>query len=75
MLENLVLPKRRYPCRVRDLASELGEKDGKILVDAANNPEWPYSGLQNALGKLGVVVSQSSLKKHRTQMCSCFRSL
>ena len=75
MLEGLTPPVRRYPCRVRDLALELGEKDGKILVDAAENPEWPYISLENALGKLGVTVSQSSIKKHRTKVCSCFRSI
>lgn len=73
MLESLVIPERKYPCRVRDVAAELDAKDAKILVDAAENPEWPYVALENALGKLGVTVSQSSIKKHRTKLCSCYR--
>jgi len=75
MLESLVIPKRRYPCRVRDVANELETKDAKILLEASENPEWPYIALEQALGKLGVTVSQSSIKKHRTKVCSCFRSM
>ncbi len=73
MLESLVIPERRYPCRVRDAAAELEPKDAQILIDAAENPEWPYVSLETALGKLGVTVSQSSIKKHRTKLCSCYR--
>jgi hypothetical protein len=75
MLESLQIPKRRYPCRVRDVADSLEVKDKDILLSAAENPEWPYIALENALGKLGVTVSQSSIKKHRTKVCSCFRSM
>jgi hypothetical protein len=75
MLESLQIPKRRYPCRVRDVADSLEAKDKEILLSAAENPEWPYIALENALGKLGVTVSQSSIKKHRTKVCSCFRSM
>jgi len=73
MLESLVIPERKYPCRVRDVASELDAKDSDILITAAENPDWPYVALENALGKLGVTVSQSSIKKHRTKLCSCYR--
>jgi hypothetical protein len=73
MLEGLKLPVRKYPCRVRDLALELSESDAKILVAAADNPDWPYVALENALAELGVTVSQSSIKKHRTKLCSCYR--
>ena len=73
MLESLVIPERNYPCRVRDVAADLDVKDKTILVEAAENPEWPYVALENALGKLGITVSQSSIKKHRTKVCSCYR--
>lgn len=75
MLESLVVPKRRYPCRVRDVAESLETKDKDILIAAVENPEWAYIALENALGKLGITVSQSSIKKHRTKVCSCFRSM
>ncbi len=74
MLEGLVLPQRVWPCRVRDVANELSAEDKKILLDAADNPEWPYLTLEQSLAKLGVAVSQQSLKKHRSKACSCFRS-
>jgi hypothetical protein len=73
MLEGLKPPVRQYPCRVRDLSLELDEKDGKILIESVNNPEWPYISLEKALAELGVTVSQSSIKKHRTKICSCYR--
>jgi len=73
MLEGLIPPVRQYPCRVRDLSVELGDKDGKILLESADNPEWPYIALEKALAGLGVTVSQSSIKKHRTKVCSCYR--
>lgn len=75
MLEGLALPKRKYPCRVRNVAEELDAKDKNILLDAVDNPEWPYVTLETALGKLGVTISQSSIKKHRTKVCSCYRSM
>lgn len=74
MLESLVLPERKYPCRVWDVAAELGGEDRMILLSAAENPEWPYIALEKELAKLGLTVSQSSIKKHRTRVCSCFRS-
>lgn len=74
MLEGLVVPKRKYPCRVRDVAQILDAKDAKILLDAADNPEWPYLTLEISLAKFGVTISQTSIRKHRTKLCSCFRS-
>lgn len=71
---NLTKPTRQYPCAVSNVAISLPEDDGKILLDAVNDPEWPYKSLEDALGKNGIVLSQGSIKKHRIKACSCFRS-
>jgi len=73
MLENLVIPAKKLPCRAATVASSLGDKDGKILMDAVMNPEWPISTLETSLRKLGVSLSDKSIKRHRTKACSCWK--
>ena len=74
MLEKLVKPERSYSCRVATLKLDLDEKDRKILEDAVMNLEWPIGTLENSLRNIGVVLSATSIKRHRTKACSCWKN-
>ena len=73
MLEDLFIPVKHTPCRVRTVKEEIPEKDALILEDAVMNPEWPCGTLQNALLNKGLVVSEKVIKKHREKRCSCWK--
>jgi hypothetical protein len=74
MLENLKIPIKNYTCRVATVLSELEDKDKKILADAVMSDEWPIGTLENSLRKLGVTLSGTSIKRHRTKGCSCWKA-
>lgn len=74
MLENLQIPKKQYSCRVKTLLTELDAKDQKILADAVMNLEWPIGTLENSLRELDIVLSGTSIKRHRTKACSCWKN-
>jgi len=71
LLDNLEPPKKVWPCRVRDAASELEPKDAKILMDAVMNKDWAYSTLENSLKDRGIQIGQQQIKRHRLGVCSC----
>lgn len=73
MLEDLRIPKRNMPCRVRTVESELTDKDKPIFLAAVMNPEWPYKTLSNELSKRGTKISDSAIKQHREKRCSCWK--
>ena len=73
MLEDLSLPIRKFPCKVRTVKSELSEKDAAILETAVMNPVWPCRTLENELSNKGVTVSEKSIKRHREKRCSCWK--
>jgi hypothetical protein len=74
MLEDLSLPIRQFPCRIRTAKTELSESDATILESAVMNPEWPCGTLQNQLASKGLAVSEKSIKKHREKRCSCWKT-
>lgn len=73
MLENLVIPQRSWPCKVKQVSESLTEVDRKIFVDAVMNPEWPLKTLENELNKRGLDISEAPIRKHRNKACACFR--
>ena len=73
MLEDLSLPNRKFPCKVRTVKSELSEKDAAILETAVMNPVWPCRTLENALSSKGIAVSEKTIKQHREKRCSCWK--
>jgi hypothetical protein len=73
MLEDLQLPKRNTPCRIRTIKAELSDKDKTIFETAVMNPEWPYKTLSNELYKRGTKVSDAAIKHHREKRCSCWK--
>lgn len=74
MLENLSIPEKQYPCRVKTVLIDLDAKDQKILTEAVMNPEWPINTLENSLREVNVVLSGKSIKRHRTKACSCWKN-
>jgi hypothetical protein len=73
MLEDLQLPKRNTPCRIRSIKAELSDKDKTIFETAVMSPEWPYKTLSNELYKRGTKVSDAAIKHHREKRCSCWK--
>ena len=73
MLEDLSLPVRQFPCRIRTVKSELSEQDAIILESAVMNPEWPCKTLQNELLKRDIKISDTAIKHHREKRCSCWK--
>ena len=71
LLSDLTPPARRWPCAVRTMIETLEPADAKILAEAVMNPEWKYLTLESALALKGIVLSQGSIKRHRTGLCSC----
>ena len=72
LLNGLTPPPRAYSCKVRTIASQLEEKDAKILINAVNNSElWPSRTLCNALQERGIQLSDLSITRHRKKLCSC----
>jgi hypothetical protein len=74
MLENLKPPPRTFSCRVATILETLDDKDKKILTDAVMNPEWQLLTLENSLRDLGIQLSASTIKRHRTKACSCWKN-
>jgi hypothetical protein len=73
MLEDLFIPVKHTPCRVRTVKEEIPEKDALILEDAVMNPEWPCKTLQNELLKRDIKISDTAIKHHREKRCSCWK--
>lgn len=73
MLEDLSVPVKQIPCRIRTLKEELSPKDAEILEAAVMNPEWGLKTLSNELAKRGAKASDSSIKRHREKACSCWK--
>jgi hypothetical protein len=76
MLEGLEpTTNRAYYCKVDELSKELEPKDYEILTNAiADRSKWSAKGLQNALRARGVSLADTTITKHRNQLCNCFRS-
>ena len=73
MLEDLKPPARTYPCKVSLIAEGLSQADRKIFLEAVDNPEWKYKTLQNELAKRGIVLVDTTIARHRSKNCGCYR--
>jgi hypothetical protein len=73
MLEDLKPPVRTYACKVKTIAEGLDAKDREILLTAVNSDEWAYKTLSNELGKRGIDILDTTIARHRTARCACFR--
>jgi len=72
MLEDMVAPDSRRPCKVRTIMNGLEESDQKILQKAINDEvAWKDAHLAKALVARGIQVGEGAFRKHRRQECSC----
>jgi hypothetical protein len=75
MLEGLTPPKSKAEyCKIDLMKKDLSEKDYKILLDAiANSDVWGAKTLSNALRAKGVSLADTTITRHRRQLCACHR--
>lgn len=75
MLEDLVPPKNKaIYCKINQILSELDDKDKAILNGALANVEaWSANSLSAELRKRGISVADTTITKHRTKTCACYR--
>jgi len=73
MLEDLELPKKVWPCKVRTLKADMSDKDAEILENVLLNPDWPIRTLSNELKKRDIEISETAIKSHREKRCSCWK--
>lgn len=73
MLEDLNIPQKPVPCKVRSISETIDQKDKEILLNAVMNPDWPMTTLARELLKRDIQVSEQSIRRHRTKVCSCWK--
>lgn len=72
LLEGMVPPVKRTPCRVRTILDELDASDKEILLTALGDViAWSNNGLARVLSQRGVIVTEKPIRKHRNGECSC----
>lgn len=73
MLEGLKPPPNKaYYCRVSQVLAELDQADQEILDQAiADYRSWPAKTLQKALRERGLTLADTTITKHRNQLCAC----
>lgn len=73
MLEDLNIPQKRVPCKVRTISETMSNQDKDILLNAVMNPEWPMTTLATELLKRDIQLSEQSIRRHRKKACSCWK--
>jgi hypothetical protein len=75
MLEGLTPPpnKAEY-CKIAQIIETLDPSDAKIFQEAVNNTElWGSRTLSTALRTRGVSIADTTITKHRSRGCACYR--
>jgi hypothetical protein len=73
ILKGLSKPVKIKTCHVAVRAAELGEEDGKILMNAVNDKNWGVYVLTVALAERGVTLSRTVIDRHRKGQCPCLK--
>jgi hypothetical protein len=73
MLENLTIRGRVWSCAVRTLLDSLSEADQQILRDNLVDPKISHNALAKALNEIGLVMADTTIRRHRVGECSCSR--
>jgi hypothetical protein len=73
MLENLNIKKRVWSCAIRTLLDSLSEADQQILRDNLVDPNISHNALAKALNEIGLVMADTTVRRHRVGECSCSR--
>ena len=72
MLEGLEKPQNKlFSCKVQEIAEELEAKDKGIFLTACDNPDWGAKTLSRELKIRGVVISDTTILRHRRRDCNC----
>jgi len=71
LLDDLEMPQKVWPCRVRTLHSEFDKKDQEIFEAAILDLNWKASTLSKALAVKGIIIAGSAITRHRQKECSC----
>lgn len=76
MLEGLTPPANKaIYCKVAQTMEGLEESDAKILQAALDDTaRWKNKTLANALRAKGLSLADTTIAKHRTKTCACYRS-
>jgi hypothetical protein len=76
MLEGLKPPQNKiYSCRVAQLLITLSTGDQEILGQAlADSMTWPAKTLSNALKERGLALADTTITKHRRNLCACSKA-
>lgn len=75
MLEGLTPPKNAAVyCRIDQLQEQMSDKDKEIFINAINDDKsWSANALSRALRQRGVSVADTTISKHRSKSCACYR--
>lgn len=72
MLEGLSRPEAKTGfCKVADVASRLLPNDGEILLAATQDHEWPAKALSRQLREREILISDTTILRHRRGECPC----
>ncbi len=77
MLEGMTPPRSKAVfCKIKDTAEALEPDDSAIFMQAVDSPElWAANTLSKQLRQRGVSVADTTITKHRTKTCACYREL
>jgi len=75
MLEGLTPPRSKaIYCKIADMSAELEEADKAIFMQAIDSPDqWPANALSVQLRQRGLSVADTTITKHRSKTCACYR--
>jgi hypothetical protein len=72
MLEDMMPPVRKTPCKVRTILEQLADSDRDILLKAlADFDAWSGNALARAMSQRGLIITEKPIRKHRNRECSC----
>lgn len=77
MLEGMTPPRNKtLYCKIKDTADGLEPEDAAIFMQAIDSANvWGAKTLSNALRQRGVSVADTTITKHRSKACACYREL
>ena len=75
MLEGLTPPSNKAVyCKIDQILQTLDKSDAEILTNAIANPDlWGARTLSTALRERGISVADTTITKHRSGTCACYR--
>ena len=71
ILKGMTPPVKVRVCTVAERAKELSKEDGEILLNAIADPAWSINALIVALSARGVLLSRTTIERHRGKRCPC----